>query len=376
MSRGARIAGPLVAVGAVLVTVLVLEGVARLRLTPVDRDGLPHVGADAELQRRLEWRARAGERREAWAIDVPDPVLGWRPRPGFQTRSARPGAFDVAVSINAQGLRGRTPVALAKTPGVTRIAVFGCSQTFGSGVEDEETFSARLAAALPGVEVLNFGVHGFGTDQMLLRWEREGARYAPDIVVLAFAYYHLDRNVSGFRFFAKPRFVLGPGGALELVGVPVPTPEALAVSVADAPPWPLADHSVLLRWLWSRELRRRDAALYRADGPAWDVTVAMIRRFADTVHRAGAQMILLNIDEDAPWLSDPLGRLAAELRITFADAERALGEPRSRGIRLRLPLDPHWNAQGHAVLAEVLRAAVCRQAALDGCAGPAAPRAS
>ena len=99
---------------------------------------------------------------------------------------------------------------------MTRIAVFGCSQTFGSGVEDDETFSARLAVSLRGVEVLNFGVHGYGTDQMLLRWEREGVAYAPDVVVLAFAYYHLDRNITGFRFYAKPHFILEPGGALRL----------------------------------------------------------------------------------------------------------------------------------------------------------------
>lgn len=366
-----RAAGPLVAAFSVVATLVAIEGAIRLRLPASTRAALPHVGADPETQRRLEWveRGRAARGAEAWLLDVPDPLLGWRPKPGIRTRSVRPDSYDVTVTINPQGLRGRRAASREKTPGVTRIAVFGCSQTFGSGVEDDETFSARLAAGLRDVEVLNFGVHGYGTDQMLLRWEQEGAGYAPDVVVLAFAYYHLDRNVSGFRFFAKPRFVLGPDGSLALDGVPVPDPDALARNGQRVAPWPLADHSVLLRWLWERVQRRQQAALYQPEGPAWELTRALITRFAAVAHRHGARMILLNIDEDAPWMSAPLAQLAAELGITFVDAEPALGPPRGQGVRLRLPDDPHWNPEGHAIIADVLRAGLCRETPLAGCDG-------
>ncbi len=371
-------AGPLLAALSVALTLLALEGIVRLRLSDANRAALPHVGVDAETERRLEWveRGRAARGAEAWQLDVPDPVLGWRPRPGISTRSVRPGSYDVTVTTNAQGLRGRRPAAHAKQAGTTRVAVFGCSQTFGSGVEDDETFSARLEASLRDVEVLNFGVHGYGTDQMLLRWEREGVDYAPDVVVLAFAYYHLDRNVTGFRFFAKPHFVLEADGALRLEGVPVPDPDTLARAGAAGPPWPLADHSVLLRWLWERGLRRRQAALYQAEGPAWEVTSAMIARFADSAHRHGARMILLNIDEDAPWMSAPLARLAAVNGIEFADAEPALGPPRGRGVRLRLPDDPHWNPQGHEIIAGVLRDALCAHGDVAGCVAGSAEGAA
>jgi hypothetical protein len=364
-----RGAGPVLGALSVAVAVLALEGAVRLRLSPANRSALPHVGVDGETQRRLEWveRGRAARGAEAWEIDVPDPLLGWRPKPGIAVRSVRPGSYDVTISTNPQGLRGRREAIRAKEPGVTRIAVFGCSQTFGSGVEDEETFSARLEASLPQVEVLNFGVHGYGTDQMLLRWERDGVSYAPDVVVLAFAYYHLDRNVTAFRFFAKPYFTLAANGTLQLEGVPVPGPEILARAGERRAAWRLADHSVLLRWLWDRELRRRQDALYQAEGPAWDVTHALIARFAASAHRHGARMILLNIDEDAPWLSAPLARLAAEQGIGWADAEPALGPPRGRGVRLRLPGDPHWNPQGHTIIAGVLRDALCTQGGVRGC---------
>ena len=373
-----RGAGPLVAALSVAATLLALEGIVRLRVSPANRAALPHVGVGAETQRRLEWveQGRATRGAEAWQLDIPDPVLGWRPKPGIVAHSVRSGSYDVTVTTNAQGLRGGRPTARATRPDTTRVAVFGCSQNFGSGVEDDETFSARVEASLRDVEVLNFGVHGYGTDQMLLRWEREGVDYTPDVVVLAFAYYHLDRNVTGFRFFAKPYFALAADGGVRLEGVPVPDPDVLARDGSLRAPWPVADQSVLLRWLWDRELRRRQAALYQAEGPAWDVTRALIARFADTAHRHGARMILLNIDEDAPWLSAPLAQLAAEHGIAFADAGPALGPPRGRGVRLRLPDDPHWNPQGHAIIAGVLRGALCAQGDVAGCADGSAEGAA
>jgi hypothetical protein len=365
-----RLAAPVLATISVAAMLLALEGAARLRVSGEERAQLPHVGADGETQRRLAWAERDHASDGAsWQFDVPDPLLGWRPRPGVHARSVHPGSYDVMNTIDAQGLRGVRDVAREKTPGVTRIAVFGCSQTFGSGVADDETFSARLEAGLPGVEVLNFGVHGYGTDQMLLRYEHEGEAYAPDVVVLAFAYYHLDRNVTGFRFFSKPYFLLEPGGTLRLMGVPVPAPDALARDGGPSAPWPLLDHSVLARWLWERELHRRDEALYYEGTPAWDVTRAVIARFAAEAHGQGARMILLNIDEDAPWLTEPLTRLAGEVGIDWADAGPRLGVLRGQGVRLRLPRDPHWNPQGHAVIADVLRARLCTPPALAGCGG-------
>src|SRR4030095_261544 len=189
-------------------------------------------------------RGRAARGAEAWEIDVPDATLGWRPKPGISVRSVHPGSYDVMVTTNPQGLRGARPALRPRRPGTTRVAVFGCSQTFGSGVQDDETFRARLEASLHDVEVLNFGVHGYGTDQMLLRWEREGVDYAPDVVVLAFAYYHLGRNVTRFRFYAKPRFALAGDGALRLEGVPPPPPHTLARHGSPTAPLPAAAPSL------------------------------------------------------------------------------------------------------------------------------------
>ena len=166
--------------------------------------------------------------------------------------------------------------------------------------------------SLRGVEVLNFGVHGYGTDQMLLRWEREGVAYAPDVVVLAFAYYHLDRNITGFRFYAKPHFILEPGGALQLERRARPRSRHARAGRRSGATLAARRSQRAAALAVERELRRRDDATFQAEGPAWEVTRALITRFAKTAHEHGARMVLLNIDEDAPWLSEPLERLAAQ----------------------------------------------------------------
>jgi hypothetical protein len=95
-------------------------------------------------------------------------------------------------------------------------------------VSDEETFAQQIEDLLPGVEILNLGVHGYGHDQMLLTLREALPLYRPDVVLVGHVTDDSLRNVTTFRDFAKPRFRLRDG-RLELEGTPVPTPgEVLA----------------------------------------------------------------------------------------------------------------------------------------------------
>lgn len=105
-------------------------------------------------------------------IDFPfmraDAELFWSPRPGFR------GEFlGKPVRIDALGLRGDEFVR-PKPAGRRRVACFGDSITFGYGVGDAETYSARLAEELRsrGVETLNAGVTGYTSHQVLKRLAR------------------------------------------------------------------------------------------------------------------------------------------------------------------------------------------------------------
>lgn len=358
--------GPALALAATIGTLAALELGTRAMLSAPEQRRLLHVGLDPGEDARLRWmERRRSAHRTGMAFDVPDPLLGWRPRPGIDRIRVVDGR-RVRITTSAHGLRGADAPGPARTAGVPRVAVFGCSQTFGGHVDDADVYTARVARLLPGTEVLNFGVHGYGTGQMLLRWETEGIGFTPDVVVLAFAYYHVSRNVSGFRFYAKPRFLLAADGAPVLGGVPVPAPDAVA---RRPPPQPMAvlDRLVVLRWLWDRAHRRREAALYRADSDAWALTEALITRFAQSAQAHGARFLLLNVGEEAPVMEAAAASLAGRLGVEWVDSHERFEALRGAGVPLRVANDPHWGPDAHAALAASLAGALCGDAALPTC---------
>jgi len=177
-----------------------------------------------DASKRLRWIAsRRGKSEVAYSFDVHHPTRGWALRPGIRDMTV---FGDRVLNSNSRGLRGRAEHAYDKPPGVRRVLVLGDSFTFGEDVSDDETYAHFLQQRLPGVEVLNLGVHGYGHDQMLLYLREEGRKYRPDVVVLGFLYDDMDRNLLGFRDYAKPRFELSQG-RLELHNVPVPSPDEM-----------------------------------------------------------------------------------------------------------------------------------------------------
>jgi len=97
--------------------------------------------------------------------------------------------YQHQFTTNSQGFRGSAEYRIPKPSGVFRMIVLGDSVTLGHGVEDGETFAAvaELALSRSGpVEVINMGISGFGTAEELIQLQQVGARYQPDVVVLAY----------------------------------------------------------------------------------------------------------------------------------------------------------------------------------------------
>jgi hypothetical protein len=96
------------------------------------------------------------------------------------------------IRINSQGLHDREHPK-AKPANTVRIAVLGDSYAEALQLPMEKAFWAIMEARLPGcgamqgrnVEVINFGVSGYGTAQELLTLREKVWDYGPDIVLLA-----------------------------------------------------------------------------------------------------------------------------------------------------------------------------------------------
>lgn len=138
-----------------------------------------------------------------------DPELGWTIR-----NNAQDGDL---YSSNSIGTRGQREYTIDKPESVThRIATFGDSFTHGDDVSNEDTWQRFMERAKPELEVMNFGVGGYGTDQAWLRYQLHGKNYKPDIVLIGFLVENINRNVNAFVPYyrrlsspvSKPRFSL------------------------------------------------------------------------------------------------------------------------------------------------------------------------
>jgi hypothetical protein len=115
-------------------------------------------------------------------VDVDGPPF-FELKPNFEGR-----ALGVTVRTNSQGMRDRE-YSMEKPPGVTRLALAGASFVIGVGVEEEETFAARVedrlnAASRPAeYEVLNFGVTGYTQLEIMGAVENKILDFSPDVVI-------------------------------------------------------------------------------------------------------------------------------------------------------------------------------------------------
>lgn len=110
---------------------------------------------------------------------VVDAEFGVRLEPGASMRFRLHDNPTSTINVNAEGYRGQD---WPTEPDQNEILVVGDSQVFGLGVNDDETFSARLAQ-LSGRPVLNAGVPTYGPREYMAITEEILEQRKPKTVV-------------------------------------------------------------------------------------------------------------------------------------------------------------------------------------------------
>ncbi len=336
--RGRALAGNLVAalIGLVLALLLV-EGAARL------------VSGTLDLSPYMQY----------------DELLGWTSLPDTvkQHKNAADG-FDVTYRINANGFRG-TAYGKAKPPGVTRIVVLGDSNGFGWGVDEGQHFAAILDDKLPGAEVINQSLSGYGPDQSYLRFVREGSLWHPDIVILQITPNDFEEiQHPFFNQKPKPQFVFDDSGNLKLVNVPPRSVGDRAESFfADSLPLPFREwlgwHSyayVFLneRYYGIRRSMHRDtpgatppqSALTDASIRLFNATVLELRRRLDEM---GATGVIVHASKE---IADRESAFYGALPVV--DAYPAFAAEKAAGRAPWYQDGFHYTALGHSIIAAEL----------------------
>ncbi len=245
------------------------------------------------------------------------PVLGWDYLPDYSTDTD---------TVNSMGLRSVREYAPEPPPGVRRIAAFGDSFTYAGEVSDEGCWAARVEAGWRA-EVLNYGIGGYGPDQVYLRYLDEGHRMKPDVVLIGFVPLMASRVVSRYRRFQdprdgpwfKPRFVL-EGEDLRLVSPPVASREdalrllenpSLVAQMSAGDFWyvpaiyehRLHDWSATYRlltyffaWLNRRHLHRdriHKGRFLNPDAESYRILTRLYRKFGEAVRANGAEPVVM-----------------------------------------------------------------------------------
>ena len=148
------------------------------------------------------------------------PTLGW---------SIKDNGSSKLYQANSSGIRSNKEYAFIPPRGVRRVSTFGDSFTHCDGVKNNETWQAIMESHDSNIEVINFGVGGFGLDQAYLRYLEDGIQYKSHIVLIGFMSENISRNVNTYRPFyfsitgiplTKPRFVI-KDGKLSLIPNPM-----------------------------------------------------------------------------------------------------------------------------------------------------------
>jgi hypothetical protein len=301
-------------------------------------------------------------------------------------------------STNSKALRGTREYTPKPGPNVLRVAAFGSSIVECSEVEDANAWPALIEAANPDIEVLNYGVGGYGSDQAYLRYLAEGTDFSPAVVLLCFTSDELGRTVNVYRRFIsnakesplfKPRFLPTADGKLSLLQSPIRSnaeyepllenPSSI-VAFGKYDAWyqpsvyenPVYDYSAGVRMLcWAagqmnRRFLDRDRLVidrqFNTKSTAFRIQLALFQKFSEAVRANGAMPIIVLLPEKESVASalaggnklyDPLLGPLGERGIVYLDAIDAFRNAKDSAPNVASWFAPlgHYSAAGNQVVA-------------------------
>jgi len=264
-----------------------------------------------------------------------------------------------------------------------RIVALGDSFVWGDDEKNSDTWPYILEKSVNNLEVLNFGVPGFGLGQSYLRYLKDGLKYKPDIVFINYIEFS-DRDKvdpNGFvhndnlrlAHFYRVRFSLEDGKLISKATTPFDlfVPEFRQTYVysplgysENSSFWSSKIFSLTNTGLFVKHLalkRRFKRQHYKHQYGESDekVNEKILDNLIQTAILNGSKIIFFykkDITELPVKVQQVLSNYAQD--VTYVNSQRALGEGFLRyGIKDRVELhnvSGHFNPQGNKIYAEVV----------------------
>ena len=278
----------------------------------------------------------------------PHAALGYGPRKGIQVKARKnfgnQKLYDVVYSINHDGLRMGFE---GGDNGRVAALFFGCSYTFGEGVNDDETLPYVFEERSQGrFKAVNLGFHGYGPQQMLAVLENELEKpivgdHRPGYAIYQAITPHVHRCAGRVTFEKSgPRYVLDGNGEPAFTR---PFNNKLAGIFM----------SMLSRSHIARRFLTSTAEITSAD---IDLFVAIVRKSAEIFgERYGGVFYVLYWMYDKPWEIEIVSKLTAK-GIKVIDVREFLPDHITKKEKYRIPYDYHPNPLAYEKIAEYLLA--------------------
>jgi hypothetical protein len=357
----------------------------------------------------------------------PDETRGYGLRPNMEGWYRKEGA--AYIKINSDGLRDREH-AKAKSSDTFRIAVIGDSYPEALPVALEETFWSVMASRLESchagggkkIEVINFGVSGYGTAQELITLRERVWAYSPDVVILAVTTNNdISDNLKQLKKTDQIPYFSDRDGKLTLDDSfkDTRTFRWRQSALSRLGRW-IRDHSRVIQainqghhgfkiWLAARRARNApagdaqtknaepvaeelgiDNVVYRepADqtwNDAWRVTEELVAQMSAEVKAKGAEFVVVTLSNGIQVYPDPNVRQIFMKHVGVSDLFYPDNRFKRLGERERIPVitlapdmqayaeqnkvflhgfgnslgNGHWNQLGHRVAAELIARKLC-----------------
>jgi len=295
--------------------------------------------------------------------------------------------FGHEIATNSAGMRDREHD-LTKPPGVRRILVLGDSFMEANQVNFEDAFASVLERRLKEgahrpVEVINAGVSGWGTDDELTYFTREGIKYRPDLILVAMTLHNdvSDNLREEYHEFRNGRIeqrpvTLMPWGSFAILKIKE---------------W-MASHSHIYQMVlrakranWvsteARNLQSHVGGLLRRTPDdrirvGWEMTSQLLQKLRETADTINAPVVVMLLplsvqvypetakdflasnglsqtDIDLFKPQEMMKAIGKSVGVSIIDLYPALGDMKAKcNCALFVQDDGHWNKLGHQIAAE------------------------
>lgn len=309
--------------------------------------------------------------------------IGWFLKPGQDVTIASQNGV-IRIQTNSAGFRDQEYPQSRNDK--HRLLILGDSYTLALETPQESVFHVQLEKRFSGTtEVISMGVSGYELVQDMLVYQKIGAAYHPDLVILML---YVGNNLTGNQRWKHLPYYALENNELVLHNYPYTGAFNLPLVTTQRSTF-LMRHSMLaftLGTIFRRQPHAESDDLGYCDywtsvnypNPTveeWELSEALLMALRDEVEANGSQFLVVIIPTEFQVEADDLNEFLKTCTIPDYALEQTLQEQliarletqripyldllpvflQNRNTRLYLPdVDIHWSAEGHRVAAEAI----------------------